>query len=169
MARLLIGGDRRGSVETQGRGQQRLQDEEIAPDRTDLGRDLALGGVGARDRQLTDGITQPGGPDREVVVELIAGEDVPEGGDPRVEQEPAAVGPESVGRVRVAEAGRQAEQRRVDQLDPEPAGQGRADGPPAGEEARALDVVAAVVQGSDEVGDRGRVVLVVASMTRTPS
>src|SRR4051794_26194857 len=89
---------RPGRVERTCTGEkQGPQDEPIPAESLDLGRDLALEGISTRDRDLEDPEPKPGGPDREVIMELVSRENLPERGDARIEQEPPAIGPESVG------------------------------------------------------------------------
>jgi hypothetical protein len=133
-------------------GEEGLEDPEVPPEAVDLGGELARAGVGTGDGNLDDAQAESRRANGQVIVQLVGAEARAERRHARVEQEPAAIGAEAVGRVGITEAGSEADQRGVQEMDAEQSGPGGVDSAPALDEARALDVVVPGYECADEAG-----------------
>jgi len=131
-------------------------------DAADFGGDFSGAGITAADRGFADAEAEPGGPDGQVIVEFVAGEDLPERLHARVQQETAAVTSEAVGGVGVMESGGEADEGRVQEFDAQQAGERGVFVATSRDEPRALDVIVTGVEFLAKGGDGFHAVLAVA-------
>ena len=114
---------------------ERQQHLHVAPPALDLRRNLSKWRVFPDHRDLLHPEAEARSADGEIVVQLVAGELVPERLDTRIEKELPAVGAKAVGRVRVAEPRGEGDCRRMDETDAEQPCERRVPVAPAGKEA----------------------------------
>lgn len=121
-----------------------------------------MGGVGSSNWELRDTESKACCADSQIVVKLIADKYIPERLNSGITQQSTTVRSESVRRIRVALPRGKTYERRMQQMHAPVAYWRRIDRLPAGDIARTLKVIKALLERGNELGNGGRVVLVVA-------